>query len=371
MDFSTAGVSERGGSRNSIYRLVFQRDRISKPEIARLLNLSLPTVIQNVRAMMEEGLLREDGYLRSNGGRKAAALSCVSGARYSVGLDVTQRGASGVLVDLRGSIVSRRQVQRGFEATQGYYRMLGDVVGLLTQDCGDKVLGVGISLPGLISRDKQTMEYSHVFRVSNIKCEDMARFIPFPAELCNDANAAGMAELWAAPSIRDAFYLSISSSVGGAIFFNGNLYEGTNQRAGEFGHMTLVDGGRPCYCGRLGCVDAYCSMETLLEGEQNGLDGFFAALDAGDKVRRARWEQYTDDLSIAVNNVRTLFDGDVIIGGYLGERLGGRIEGLREKISARSTFEDNAAYVKPCMIHCAAAAVGAALIFVRRFIHDI
>lgn len=371
MDYLTGGVSGKGGSRNSIYRLIFRQDRISKPEIAKLLDLSLPTVVQNVRAMTGEGLVREDGYLNSNGGRKAAALSCVSGARYAVGLDVTQRRTSGVLIDLRGNIVGRHQVQRGFEATQGYYRMLGDVVELLTQDCREKVLGVGISLPGLISKDKQVMDYSHVFRVSSETCGDIAQFIPFPAELCNDANAAGMAELWAAPSIRDAFYLSISGSVGGAIFIGGNLYEGANQRAGEFGHMTLVDGGRPCYCGRLGCVDAYCSMETLLEGEQNGLDGFFAALDAGDKARRARWERYTDDLSMAVNNVRALFDGDVIIGGYLGERLGGRIEDLREKIAARSTFENNAAYVKPCMIHCAAAAVGAALVFVRRFIHDI
>lgn len=371
MNFSLIGAPDAGTNRNRIYRLIFTHDRISKPELSRTLDLSLPTVIQNVRAMMEEGLLCENGRLQSNGGRKAAALSCVDGARYAVGLDITRRHAAAVLINLRGDVVRQSRVQRNFEASRGYYRILGDIVEQLTADCRDKVLGVGISLPALISKDKQVMEYSHVFRISNEKCAHIAQFIPYPAQLCNDANGAGIAELWCGQSIRDAFYLSVSNSVGGAIFINGELYEGANQRAGEFGHMTLVDGGRPCYCGKLGCVDAYCSIKSLLGYENESLKDFFAALDAGDPKRRARWEQYTEDLSMAVNNVRTLFDGDIIVGGYLGEQIGGRIEELREKTAARSTFESSAAYVKPCCVHRSAAAVGAALVFVHRFIHNI
>ena len=371
MDFSTIAAQEMGTSRNRIYRLIFSHDRISKPEISKALNLSLPTVIQNVRAMTGEGLLRENGHLQSNGGRKAAALSCVEDARYAVGLDITQRHITAVLVNLRGGVVQQNRVRRSFEASQSYYRALGDMVEQLAGTCREKVLGVGIALPALISRDKQVMEYSHVFRISNEKCRHIAQFIPFPAQLCNDANAAGIAELWTEPSIRDTFYLSISNSVGGAIFFRGELYEGINQRAGEFGHMTLIEGGRPCYCGKLGCVDAYCSIKSLLDDEQESLADFFAALDAGDGARRARWERYTDHLSVAVNNVRTLFDGDIIVGGYLGEQIGSRIEGLREKVAARNTFERSAAYIKPCSIHRSAAAVGAALTFVHQFIHSV
>lgn len=365
------GAQDAGTSRNRIYRLIFAHDRISKPEISKALDLSLPTVIQNVRTMMGEGLLCENGLLQSNGGRKAAALSCVGDARYAVGLDITQRHITAVLINLRGDVIRQNRVRQSFEASQGYYRVLGDMVEQLTWECREQVLGVGISLPALISKDKQVMEYSHVFRIRNEKCTHIAQFIPFPTQLCNDANAAGIAELWAAPSIQDTFYLSISNSVGGAIFFNGVLYEGANQRAGEFGHMTLVDGGRPCYCGKLGCVDAYCSMKSLLDDEQESLEDFFAALDAGDKVRQARWDRFTDNLSMAVNNVRTLFDGDIIVGGYLGEQIGSRIEELREKTAARNTFESSAAYIKPCSIHRSAAAIGAALTFVHQFIHSV
>lgn len=371
MNISIIPPPDQGTSRNRIYRLIFTHDRISKPEISKALDLSLPTVIQNVRAMIEDGILQENGYLQSNGGRKAAALSCVENARYAVGLDITQRHINAVLINLRGEILQQNRIRRGFEASQGYYRVLGDLVEQLTAECRDSVLGVGISLPGLISRDKQVLEYSHVFRISNEKCRDIAQFIPFPAQLYNDANAAGTAELWARPSIRDTFYLSISNSVGGAIFINGELYEGANQRAGEFGHMTLVDGGRLCYCGKPGCVDAYCSMKSLLDDEQESLEDFFAALNAGDKSHQARWNRYTDDLSMAVNNVRTLFDGDIIVGGYLGEQIGERIEELREKVAARNTFEGSATYIQPCAFHRSAAAVGAALVFIQQFIHSV
>ena len=72
--------------------------------------------------------------------------------------------------------------------------------------------------------------------------------------MINDANAGCLAEAWADVSLRDAVYLSLSNSVGSAVLIGRRLYLGHNLRSGEVGHTTLVPGGRPCYCGKSGCV---------------------------------------------------------------------------------------------------------------------
>ena len=61
---------------------------------------------------------------------------------------------------------------------------------------------------------------------------------------------------------QDAIYLSLNNTLGGAFCIDGKLFAGQNQKAGEFGHMILVPGGRPCYCGKKGCADAYCASSA-------------------------------------------------------------------------------------------------------------
>ncbi len=359
-------------SRNSIYRLIFEQERISKPEIAHMLKLSLPTVIQNVKELIADGLIYENGALESNGGRKAVALSCKADARLAVGMDITKKHITAVIINLKGEILGQSRIKKDFAPNQEYYKTLGDIVKMLSANYNERILGVGISMPGFPSDDGSVLEYSHILRLRNEKCETMSYFIPYPAIFCNDANAAGIAELWVNPNIKDAVYLSISNSIGGAVFIDGKLYPGQNQRAGEIGHMSLIkDGDAKCYCGKRGCLDAYCSINALLEEEDGNLDEFFSALKNGNEKQVLKWSEYLENLSAGINNVRMLFDGDVIIGGYLGSHIGDYINILREKGANRNTFENNGAYIKPCCFNLSAAAVGASLIFVHDFINEL
>ena len=146
---------------------------------------------------------------------------------------------------------------------------------------------------------------------------------------------------------------------------------GGHLRAGEFGHNTLVPGGRKCYCGKEGCLDAYCSAR-LLSGQADGnLAAFFDGLREGDPAKQAVWREYLEHLAIAVNNLHMSFDCDVIVGGYVGaflEEFGGR---LRSLLEARNTFLPDASYLKFCRYRLEASAVGAALAQVEGFLQTI
>lgn len=139
-------------------------------------------------------------------------------------------------------------------------------------------------------------------------------------------------------SPRSLVYLSLSNSVGGAILTGGALYGGDHLRAGEFGHNTLVPDGRPCYCGKKGCLDAYCPAKVLSQLTDGNLALFFDGLRSGNAALQTAWNEYLSYLAVAVNNLRMTFDCDVIVGGYVGGFLAEFGEPLREMLVERNTF---------------------------------
>ncbi|MGF6990725.1 putative NBD/HSP70 family sugar kinase [Lachnospiraceae bacterium PF1-21] len=367
-------TENKQSNRNRIYQLVYLQGKISKPDIATQLGISLPTALQNVKELQAEGLLQEGSPLQSTGGRRAVAVTCTSNARYSIGIDITRNHVRIVIINLMAEIVSSLRIQKIFQNTTDYFSELGNLVDGLIKDSKinpELLLGVGFSVPGVISSDGLLLVYSHVLNVSGLQCSQMKRYLPFPAMLCNDANAAGYAEMWSDRNNSNALYLALSNSVGGAIILNNNLYRGENQRAGEFGHMTLVRDGLPCYCGRNGCMDSYCSAQVLSQHTDGNLDLFFQKLRDGDIKIQNVWKEYLEWLAMAINNLTVSLDCKVILGGYLGSYFEEYLNDLRRLTADISTFDADSEYINVCKYKHDAAAVGAALLFVRPFIEQI
>lgn len=359
---------------NRIYKLIYQKDVISKPEIAYQLGISLPTVMQNVRSLQDDGLVAENGILDSTGGRKAVALSCVKNARAAIGVDITRNHISVVLVNLDGSIAESIREKTPYQDNIEYAKKVGTVVERLIEQSkfdSKKILGMGISVPGILSNDQQILLHSHMLQIKNVRCADLAKFCPFPSILCNDANAAGIAEMWNTEAPESCVYLSLSDSVGGAILLENKLFKGENQRGGEFGHITIERGGRRCYCGKKGCLDAYCSASVLSDLTDGNLADFFKLLKEGNSKVKTAWEDYLDYLATAVNNLRMAFDCSVILGGYVGAYMEDHINDLRKRAAELNTFEGDGSYIKVCGYRMEAAAVGAALLHIAPFIDQI
>lgn len=361
-------------NRISTMRCIFDCERISQPELAQRLNLSWPTVLQNVKELQEAGLVQEVGTYESTGGRKARAFAPIRDARLALGLDITPNHVSAVLVNLSGELIHYARKKLPFRSEDGYFAALGSLLTGFLDETGqppERILGVGVSLPGILDETGDTLTRSHALKLSGAPTALFSAHIPFPCTFLNDANAAGLAELRGQTSRRSSVYLSLSNTVGGAILPGGELYAGDNLRAGEFGHTTLIPGGRACYCGKRGCLDAYCAAHLLSDRTDGNLAQFFDRLRAGDAVLSALWEEYLDHLAIEINNLRMTFDCDVIVGGYVGAYIGEYADALRRRLIDRNPFEADAAYLRPCRYRLEAAAVGAALSQVERFIENL
>jgi len=358
-----------------ILRILLEEGEKSRQELAVRMEMSVPAISQNIGLLERRGLARDGGMFDSTGGRKARIVSPVPDARYAIGLDVTENRLSGVLIDLSENIVEERQRKLRYENSPEYGAQAGELVRELLSArprASEKTLGVGVSLPGILAHDRNTLAYSHILRVGGVPKEQFARTMELPIALVNDAKAAAIAECSVRRERGNAVYLSLSATVGGAVVLNGHVQEGNHQHSGEFGHMTLVPDGRRCYCGQYGCVDAYCACGSLTGGEPQGLDAFFAALDAGDPASLRRWQDYARHLATVINNLQNALDSPVILGGFVGAALNERrLAELRALTRERSTFTPADEDLTACRYRRSAAAVGAAILYVEPFLESI
>ena len=374
MDQKIINNEIRQKNRTGIFSLFRHHAQLSRQDIVSALDLSLPTVTHNLEELKREGLIAQTGSIGNTGGRRARAYSLVADARTAIGLDITRHHVTAVAVDLQGTIIASRRRRLDFERTEKYYKELGAMVQQIAAAAEleeARILGVGIGVPGLVTADHQTVFYGGVLGFTGATCAEFSKYIPYPTALHHDTDAACFAEMWVSPGTQDAFYIMLSASVGGTVYIGGNHYSGSKLRAGEVGHMEVVPGGRKCYCGRQGCVDPYCASPALTAVTDGDLKLFFQRLKAGDEAVKAVWKEYLSHLAVAVANLRMLFDCDIIIGGYVGSYMDEHIDELRELVLQRSTFDDNADYVRPCRCKTEAIAAGAALNYISVFLNSI
>ena len=360
-------------NRSRVYNLLYESGPESLKNIAGILDMSMPTLLQNVKELKAENLIMDSGVKESTGGRRPKVIGCNFEAKVSVGLDITRNHAVFMLIDLKGNILQYRRIRYTFKNEKEYF----DNLVIKLEDFLEEwdverstILGVGISLPGIIDADSKYMMVGKVLDFDGGDLDEFRSRIPYPCLFSNDANAGGFAELWRAGNLENVIYLSLSNTVGGAILINGQNYYGETQKGGEFGHLIIKPGGKACYCGRRGCVNAYCSATNLRLGEET-LEDFFRKLAKGEEIQKKVWDEYKEYLVLTILNLRTSFDCDIILGGYVGSFLEDYVEEIVAEVQKNSLFGEEVNFIKTCYYQYESSAVGAALMHVKEFVSGI
>ena len=337
------------------------------------LGFSMPTVFQNVSDLIEAGLVCENGEYGSTGGRKAKILSIREGVRCAVGIEITGHHVRMILMDMSLKLLDIELKRFCYEDTTAYYLGLGKIVrnfiekNQVGSDSDYQLIGVGIALPGIIDQGKKMLIKSHALGVENVELWQFCQNIPLNVMFGNDANLAAYSEK--GNMRKNAIYISLNDTVGGAIYQNGELYLGDNFKSGEIGHMIVVPGGKKCYCGKRGCLDAYCSAKVLRKDENDrSLSGFFDDLENGDPDCVKRWDTYLDYLAVIVSNLRMAFDCDIILGGHVGGYMGGHMRTFSDKIRKYNSFEVDTSYISLGRSKLECASIGAARMIIDHYL---
>ena len=220
-----------------------------------------------------------------------------------------------------------------------------DLVAALRADHPD-VAAVGLALAGFLNVERTVVRFApHLpFRGTPLYERLQAR-LDVPVILEHDANAAAWGEyrFGAGAGVHTWVFFAVGTGIGATLMVDGEIYRGAYGTAPEFGHLTVVPGGRACSCGKSGCLERYASGTALvptareLAGRGVGAGSALAqalaeapeevtshavvtAARAGDALGRAVLEDFADWLGQGFSVVADVLDPELIVlGGGLSD----------------------------------------------------
>ncbi|WP_440111328.1 ROK family protein [Paenibacillus sp. QZ-Y1] len=276
--------------------------------------------------------------------------------RQVIGVDIGGTGIKGLVVNEAGMVLA--DIVRATEARLGRKGILGQLKELLVDllvRCAE-VEAIGIASAGRVNAVTGEVVYAtdHLPGWQGMPLTQWAEeAFGLPAVADNDANAALLGESWlgAGRGKQSLVMLTLGTGVGGANMYEGQLLRGAGWRGGDWGHSVLVPGGRPCNCGKQGCVEQYVSGSALLRLAMEQSDSVYtdgreimAAAAKGEPSALFILEQYTANLTLVISNISASIDPELIIvgGGVIHDHAAWwhlltnklHLEGLTDRIAA-------------------------------------
>ena len=247
---------------------------------------------------------------------------------------------------------------------------------------------MGLAIAGFVDPDRRTVAFgAHLPWRDDPVAERLAARLDLPVVIEHDANAAGLAEhrVGAAVGASVAVLVALGTGIGAALLVDGVLFRGAHGVAPELGHLTVVRGGRPCPCGKRGCLERYCSgtalgrsaEELVADTEEfsvlraaweraqpiTGWDVARAA-EAGDVLAGRVVDEFADWLGQALSLVADVFDPDVVVvGGEVSASSALFLDRARRRYAEEVTggAHRRLAEIRPATLGGRAGMVGAAL----------
>ena len=362
-------------NKNRIFRLIYNSDKISRQEIADRLGLSLPTVNQNLKMLMEDGLIEYVGNFTSTGGRRAQAITISNNARKAISVNIKADYINVDVVGLKGQIIYSMDVKAHFSKSSAYIEKLTDALRHAVDYVGaggDDILGVGITVPGILDDEKQILISAPPLKAKNYDFTKLISAIDYPVVVMNDARAEAYAGHWFNGKPEDEkIYIMLGEGVGGAYINASAIRNGVHNRGGEFGHMVIHPGGKQCLCGKKGCFEAYVSEKVLSSELDMTLDNFFELAAQGNKNNSDVLDEYMDNLALGINNIYTMMDCDIVLGGTVAPYLKQYENSIKERLVNDYSFDTDADYLRISDGGGRKSGLGAALSFVARFIDGV
>lgn len=363
-------------NRSKIYQYIYRSKLTSKLQIVQDLQMGLSTVSQNLNLLENEGLIEKNGYFDSTGGRKANAIQIVSDFRISIGVGILKNMFHITAIDLYGNTVYTDTIPLTYSNTAAYYQQITDKVKDFiekNQYPEDKILGVSIATQGITSPDNTTVIYGNIMNNTGMRLKDFSRHLPYPCHLEHDSKSAAFLELWNHPELDSAVVLLLNRNLGGAIITNHQIHQGRSMHSGTIEHICVNPDGPLCYCGNRGCLETYCSANSLEQASGMTIKEFFPLLREKKSPQLIQiWEDYLKHLAFAMKNLNLVIDAPIIISGYLAPYFTEEdTDYLLEQINSMTPFELEEEQLLVGTHGQYTPAIGAALFYVKEFIHSV
>ncbi|GAB2933047.1 MULTISPECIES: ROK family transcriptional regulator [unclassified Streptomyces] len=269
---------ETPGSQTSLHRANLERvvravrmaGSLTQAEIARSTGLSAATVSNIVRELKDGGTVEVTP--TSAGGRRARSVSLSGDAGIVIGVDFGHTHLRVAVGNLAHQVLAEESEPldvdassaEGFDRAEVLVKRLIEATGIGP----DKVIGVGLGVPGPIDVESGTLGSTSILPgwTGINPSDELSGRLGVPVYVDNDANLGALGELvWGSGrGVKDLAYIKVASGVGAGLVIDGTIYRGPGGTAGEIGHITLDESGPVCRCGNRGCLETFTAARYVL-----------------------------------------------------------------------------------------------------------
>lgn len=254
---------------------VRERQPISRIDIADSTGLEGSTVSKIVTRLLENEFVFENGVgpASPQGGRKKRFLHLNPEKAYAIGVDLGPQEHLIAVSDFSGQILRRTTIANSADPQQTLEAVARGVKKLLQSDLPQsRVVGIGVSLVGLVdAKEGRVLAGDNLGWGDDVPAGSILRQalnLDLPLYFDNGARLAALAEIWFGKHTsrppEDLVFLDIGTGIGAGIVIQGQLYHGSLNGAGEFGHITLDPVGPSCSCGARGCLEILASDRATI-----------------------------------------------------------------------------------------------------------
>jgi predicted NBD/HSP70 family sugar kinase len=351
-------------NRQTILQHLYFAGPITRLELSQSSGLSPATITNVVSELLLEGVVIESGMEESQGGRPRTILAINPAYGFFIGVDLGETHIQIVLLDLAFQPLGGLHQPLAARAIGMIVDQIVAGVQILLQRAAvgsEAVIGVGIGVPGVVQRSDLVTVSAAGWGWQDVPLAALlADRLAIPIYVDNGAKAMAQAEMWfgAGRGGEDLAVLLIGTGVGAGIITQGNLYRGTTNSAGEWGHTVIEINGRPCRCGSHGCLEAYIGAtqiidrlrdrapESLLlehDDQVGAIPAIIAAARGGDTMAAQVVGETIHYLGAGIANLLNLFNPKVVvIGGWVGLQLGAhflsQIQAIAMRYALRQPF---------------------------------
>lgn len=369
-------ISLKKINKSKVYQYIYKSKVTSKLQIVSDLQMGLSTVSQNLNLLEQEGLIERNGYFDSTGGRKAQAIQIVPDFKISIGIGILKNMFHLTAVDLYGNAIFTDTFSVPYSNTPAYYEQIAGAVREFissNQYEDEKILGISIATQGVTSPDHATVTYGTIMNNTGMKLEEFSHRLPYPCYLEHDSKSAAFLELWKHPELDSAVVFLLNRNLGGAIITNHQIHQGNSMHSGTLEHMCINPDGPLCYCGNRGCLETYCSVDSLEQAAGMTIKEFFPLLREKKSSQLVQvWKDYLNHLAFAMKNLNLIIDAPVIISGYLAPYFTDEdLSYLTEHINLSAPFKLGKDQILVGTNGQYTPSIGAALHYVDQFIHTV
>ena len=322
------------GSKNALLKINILQYYINNGEnsladLAKEMNLSIPTVSKLVNELIDEGYVIDFGKQETNGGRRPSIYGLNPDSGYFVGADLKKFRINLALINFKGEMMdSKLSIPFNYENTQESFDSVCEIIDDFVNQLSipkSKILSVGINISGRVNT-QTGMSYSYYFFKEEPLTEIFQQRLGLHVTIDNDSRAMAYGEFMKGDvkNEKNVLFVNVSWGLGLGIIVDGKLYYGKSGFSGEFGHISAFENEILCHCGKKGCLETQASgsyiyrkfIEKVKEGNSSILAG---------RIKKGESITQEDILEAALNEDMLAIELVEEVGYTLGKHIAGLI----------------------------------------------